>query len=225
MVVWYDQQQIWPLQTVHTQHCKLLHDIQVGGEDMQQLLNAIKEQSELKGMRVFPDANVFSAAITVFPCIAQLRIYGNFWDAEDFLKNAISAKHPLDVELAVPVELREALEFNLEKPDHEIIEHRVDFLRKWLHNVKALAKDEEGLKRSMDPCVAAAVSSKRILLFKVMLEETHFPDMQVVEELQHGASLTGQVPPTGMLPGKFSPAISTVEEVCNNARPCWPTNP
>jgi hypothetical protein len=217
MTVWHAQQQVWPQQDLDINKSKLLQDIQVGGKDLQQLMSAIKEQSELKGLHNFLDVNVISAAISDFPCTVQLKIYGIFWEAEDFVKNAISAKHPLDVELAVPTELREALQFNLERPDHEIIEYRANFLARWLHSAKALVEDEKDLKRSMDPCVAAAVSSKRILLFKAMLEMTNFPDMQVVDELQHGASLTGQVPPTGMLPGKFSPAIATVEEVCNNA--------
>jgi hypothetical protein len=217
VTVWQDLQQIWPQHALHLDTSKLLHDIQVGGSDIQQLSSNLTEQCELKGLHVFLDIHVLSATVTIFPCTVQLKIYGIFWEAEDFVQRAILAQHPLDAELAVPTELRSALQFNLEMADHEMIEFRANFLAKWLSMAKTLAEDEMALKRSMDPCVASAVSNKRILLFKAMLEETQFPDLQVVDELQQGASLTGQVPPTGMLPGKFSPAISTVEEVCDNA--------
>ena len=66
----------------------------------------------------------------------------------------------------------------------------------------------------MDPNVALAVRSKRILVFKKMLIETGFPDLGVVDELIKGASLTGEVPSTGMLPGKFTPAVASESEIC-----------
>ena len=50
-------------------------------------------------------------------------------------------------------------------------------------------------------------------MFKEMLLDTGFPDLGVVDELINGASLTGEVPATGMLPGKFTPAVATDSEV------------
>ena len=69
----------------------------------------------------------------------------------------------------------------------------------------------------MDPEVARAVACKRILVFEEMLRATNFPNMDVVNELKHGAELTGCIAETGMLPGKLSPALSTVEELHANA--------
>ena len=50
-----------------------------------------------------------------------------------------------------------------------------------------------------------------------MLNACDFPDMSVVEELKVGACLTGNIPPTNMLPGKFTPALATTTEVQDNA--------
>ena len=44
----------------------------------------------------------------------------------------------------------------------------------------------------MEPGVAKAVASKRVLLFKEMLLATQFPDHGVVDDLVLGAELTGQ---------------------------------
>ena len=59
---------------------------------------------------------------------------------------------------------------------------------------------------------------KRLLLFEEMLLETGFPDMGVVNELKHGAELVGDVPTTGILPGKVVPALSTTDELACNSR-------
>ena len=71
----------------------------------------------------------------------------------------------------------------------------------------------------MDPLVTKAVASKRILLFEEMLSATGFPNMGLVDELRLGAELVGEIPATGMLPGKLVPALSTLEEVtCKSKR-------
>ena len=57
--------------------------------------------------------------------------------------------------------------------------------------------------------VEAAVRGKRICLFEEMLKHYGYPDLGVVEELKAGASLTGDVTETGMLPFKFTPALLT----------------
>ena len=41
--------------------------------------------------------------------------------------------------------------------------------------------------------------------------------MGVADELKCGSDLTGQIPYTGMLPGKFEPALITEKELSMNA--------
>ena len=132
---------------------------------------------------------------------------------EEFLNEAMKAQHPLAAELALPHELREAILFNFNAADHEVVKHRAAFLAKWVCRAKQLSSDECSLNDRMDPKVASAVHNKRILVFKEMLIDTGFPDLGVVDELITGASLTGEVPATGMLPGKFTPAVATDAEI------------
>lgn len=170
----------------------------------------------IEKLDVCVDAGNFPSLV-VFPCTVQLRIHGAYWSEEQFLKNAVQVKHPLDVELAVPRELRDAQAFNLQNSDHEVAAHRAKFWAKWVNRAKQLAADEKALKESMEPHVSEAVAGKRILLFKEMLVSTGFPDLDVIDELRFGSDLTGQVPATGMLPGKFVPALSTVAELQKHA--------
>ena len=76
---------------------------------------------------------------------------------------------------------------------------------------RALESEENRLRKDMDSCVNKAVSGKRLSLFAEMLSFYGYPDPGVVDELVTGASLTGDVPETGMLPFKFTPAVLTVD--------------
>lgn len=63
----------------------------------------------------------------------------------------------------------------------------------------------------MDEQVDRATKDKRITLFKKLLEEYGYPGVGVVDELQFGSDLTGEVPATNMLPYKFAPSLLSTE--------------
>jgi hypothetical protein len=210
--VWFQQMQIWPLKPFDDNASKLLYEISVGADDIQQLGVKLTEQCNLKCIDVCFD-NLDLSRINVFPCAVQLKIFGVYFSEEELLSKAMRAQHPLAAELALPQELREAILFNFNAADHEVVKHRASFLAKWVSRAKELSSEECNLKKSMDPNVASAVRNKRILVFKEMLIDTGFPDLGVVDELINGASLTGEVPSTGMLPGKFTPAVATDAEI------------
>ena len=81
--------------------CMILN---VGAENIQHLCKEVHEQCGLKQLDVCVDSSEL-AAITIFPCVVQLKIFG--------------------VELAVPKELREAISFNLHAKGHEVVAQRV----------------------------------------------------------------------------------------------------
>jgi hypothetical protein len=220
VTLWHNDLQFWPHQLAIPPLSKLLHDIPVGGDDLQLLCKAVNEQCTLKKLDASIHDGDFSGVFSMlsFPCVVRLKIFGFFWNEVEFVEQAMAAKHPLDVALAIPGELRDAVEYNLKTHAHEVALHRARFLATWAKRAKELSGEERKLKESMDPEVARAVASKRILVFEEMLKSTNFPDMDVVNELKHGgAELTGNVAETCMLPGKFSPALSTVEELHANA--------
>ena len=61
------------------------------------------------------------------------------------------------------------------------------------------------------------MKGKRLALFKEMLEFYKYPDPGVLEELTDGVSLVGEVPKTGMLPFKFTPALLTIDALRKQA--------
>ena len=140
--VWLHQQQIWPQQPLTSTECKLLYEIAVGAEDIQQLCEKLMEQCKLKRIDVvFGIADL--ARVTIFPCVVQLKIFGVFFSEMQFLEKAMSAQHPLSVELALPQELRETIQFNFSAADHEVVEHRAAFLSKWVNQCRG-SQPQEG---------------------------------------------------------------------------------
>ena len=57
------------------------------------------------------------------------------------------------------------------------------------------------------------LDSKRILLFQEMLKDINYDDMNVVQELIDGATLTGEIPVTGVLDTKLKPARIDIDEL------------
>lgn len=128
---------------------------------------------------------------------------------EAFLQKAREAEHPFSVESCLPEVLHHTVEFLASTPDGEVASLRADFIRKWLDRSKAVSQQEADLRKDMDPHVNRVTKQKRILLFKQMLQSLSYPDLGVVDELVRGVDLTGEVPPTGMLPEKRVPPLLT----------------
>ena len=146
-----------------------------------------------------------------------MKLLGVFWTEEEFVEQATQARHPLCLDAAVPPQLLDALAFNVNHDEATVARARAKFISMWTQRAIQLDCQEKALKESMDASLACAVRDKRILVFEEMLRATHFPDLGVVEELRAGSDLTGNIQPTGMLPGKFEPALISEEELCANA--------
>ena len=189
---------------------------------MQQLCNNLTNQCAVKNMYISVCADELSS-LSSFPCVVNLQIFGTFWSEDEFVDEAMKADHPLDPVTAMPVELKEVLDENLHAADHVLISQRASFFAHWTKRARELSAEEARLKQQMDPEIARAVSNKRILVFREMLEAINFPDADVADELQWGSDLVGEVPTTSMLPGKFVPALATTSELHKHAERIRPS--
>ena len=84
---------------------------------------------------------------------------------------------------------------------------------------KALAPQEENLRRNMPKHVNEVTADKPLGLFRKFLEETGFPDMEVCNIMERGAALTGIEPDSPLYFKKFKPAQMTTEQLGHQA--CW----
>ena len=205
---------LWPLNHTFLDNAKVLQKFQVGGECLQTLHANIHDQCKLWNLDV--QVNLDGAGLN-FPCVTTLQLVGIPWSETEFVEQAIKAKHPLSLESAVPQQLLDATQYTVTHDDADVARMRAEFFMKWTKRAVQLDCEERMLKQSMHGDVADAVKGKRILLFEEMLRATAFPDLGVVDELRHGSDLTGDIPLTNMLPGKFEPALISETELCANA--------
>lgn len=201
---------IWPIQASILPHYKLLHTVKLGckvgaqqlSETMRQICTTFGLEIGLNGVELADTQNLPSDA-------SVLKIFGVPWEPWDFVDTAKQFLHPLAVERVLPEALKEVVRIHHTLDSVDLAKLRLKEVYKWNVLAKELQEEEEHLKSTMDPEVRNAVAGKRILLFERMLEAAEFPDKEVSNELRFGANLVGDVPVTGMLPGKFVPATMT----------------
>ena len=209
---------VWPPHCPSFQHAKLLHKIAVGSKGEAEIVKSGSSVNHRQAVfeRVVSAVNSLklNALINIDDMsddVAFLMVYGFLLEPEKFVQKALACVHPFSPEVCLPSVLRDVVAKHCSMSHHEIALSRATFVRRWTERAIALEADEARLKASMDHSVAKATTCKRILLFREILEDLCYPDVGVVDELQHGVDLTGRVPVTGMLPGKFTPALLSDE--------------
>ena len=203
---------IWPHSIDVLPHYKLLHTIKVGCEGgVQQLSDSVRHLAATFEIELKQDGFSVAGHQGLPSHATALKVFGVPWEPWDFVDTAKQFLHPLAVERVLPDVLREAVEAHQSLDQVALAKLRLREAYKWNVLAKKLQEEEMALKSDMDPEVREAVADKRILLFERMLEESEFPDKNASQELKCGADLVGDVPLTGVLPGKFVPATMTKE--------------
>ena len=220
-----DEALVWPLTFSVSKACKQLHVFQVGfkvdvkclaaapGKNKPEILERL--HAELQAWGVNLDLAVLAESF----CFKfdAVKVFGIQWEPQEFLEQACAVSHPMSPALALPCELAETVEFCARAGAVAVAKHRLEFFKFWHKRAKELQPEELALRESMDPVVEKAVKGKKLALFKEMLDYYKYPDPGVLEELIDGVSLIGEVPKTGMLPFKFTPALLTTDALRKQA--------
>ncbi|CAE6941197.1 unnamed protein product [Symbiodinium sp. CCMP2592] len=110
----------------------------------------------------------------------------------DHVAKALTLKHPVDTAVALDQDQLDAISFCMKNTEKEVVDHR----KLQLLKIKILAKkfeaDEARLHSSFDPWFEKVVAGKRLLLWKHLLEQNGFDDMQVCDFMMSGVPIVGQ---------------------------------
>ncbi|CAE7412954.1 pol, partial [Symbiodinium sp. CCMP2456] len=115
------------------------------------------------------------------------------WDPIEFIGQAGKLGHPFHQLSKSNKPLEELIEQLVHKPSM-VSSKRKSYIERWSRRAKALEPEEAKLKAGMSQHRRKILDSKRILLFKEMLEDIRYDDIGVVQELIEGATLTGDLP-------------------------------
>eukprot|EP00435_Cladocopium_sp_Y103_P007866 s4380_g2.t1 len=211
---------IWPAAHVVPLHHKLLHNVKFGGvigvENLERYKQRILE--ELKAFQVDFSWESFQNIGIKFD---EMRLFGIAWEpdqSDELLAKALEVDHPMDISNALPVELRFVVKKTAQLNPCQIARQRVEFFKCWNSRAKELEVQEAEIRKNMGPHVSLAVKGKKLALFKEMLEFYNCRDLDMVNEFVEGATLTGDVPKTTMLPFKFTPALLSAESLMSQSR-------
>ena len=125
--------------------------------------------------------------------------------------------HPKDPQSAFPLALKEALCQVLGNPPAEVAKFRFQVISAIRNKASELEQQEEQLKASMDPSTAHVLKTKRICLWKYLLETTSFSDMGVVDLVKDGIPLYGTHSKPPNFPVDWRPASLSVTELLDSA--------
>ena len=95
----------------------------------------------------------------------------------------------------------------------ELAKIRASQSRRWLARATQLQEAEKTFKESLPTHIQQSLKNKRVLLFKEMLEASHYPDKAVADDLARGFNLVGHLAlPEGWAPD-FRPATLSLEDL------------
>ncbi|CAE7464336.1 unnamed protein product [Symbiodinium sp. CCMP2592] len=129
---------------------------------------------------------------------------GWYLSMQDHVAKALTLKHPVDTAVALDQDQLDAISFCMKNTEKEVVDHR----KLQLLKIKILAKkfeaDEARLHSSFDPWFEKVVAGKRLLLWKHLLEQNGFDDMQAADLQELLSKATMDEVDLGFLEGPYT---------------------
>ncbi|CAE7493853.1 unnamed protein product [Symbiodinium natans] len=95
----------------------------------------------------------------------------------------------------------------------EVIETRAAQSRRWLQRAQELQLAEDDFKAKLPEHIRSSLRNKRILLFKEMLEASHYADKAVADDLAQGFDLVGHLDLPAGWSTDFRPAFLSLKDL------------
>jgi hypothetical protein len=145
------------------------------------------------------------------------RIVGIPWTPEEFLKQAISCKHPRNIVHGLPKELVDSIVYNVVNSDEHIASERTQTIRHWLGKAIELMELERDVKDSAPQHCKRILASKRIKLFEFLLQEAGHDDKDLCNNIVRGFDLAGDIPDSNVFRKRQKFSTLTVDDLRGNA--------
>jgi hypothetical protein len=151
-------------------------------------------------------------------CEGQLNVvYGVYFSPEEFIQKVQGIRHPFDVPLPLDEANMESIRFIFEKGPAKVASFRAERLSHYLKRAKSLQRDEMALHKSLNKDCQLVLESKRLLLFREMLDDAGVKDEYLFQDLCSGFRLVGDINASGQFTQQFKPAILGVEQLRQTA--------
>ena len=143
--------------------------------------------------------------------------YGTYFTPEEFIWKAAQLTHPFDMPLPLDSANMDAMAFILTKGPAAVAAHRAKTLSYYVGLAKKLKSEEAALHEGLNPAIKPVLASKRLLLFKEMLQDAGVDDPGLFEDVRDGFRLVGDLKPSGQFQPQWRPASLGVEQLRQTA--------
>ena len=132
---------------------------------------------------------------------------------QEFVLQARKAGHPSHMRLGIPGPLKQAIDKDARLSASELAKIRASQSRRWLARATQLQEAEKTFKESLPTHIQQSLKNKRVLLYKEMLEASHYPDKAVADDLARGFNLVGHLALREGWAPDFRPATLSLEDL------------
>ena len=181
------------------------------------LTKPAETQHHLRVLRQFTRATSGTSNTTELPQ-AQVYIVGELRDPESFLEEAKVATHPIEMQRIIPDVTLQAIFDILTKGPVGISKHRLSALQEVRTLREQLCAKEKALHDRMPNELQKVLHGKQLLLFGKLLEDSGYPDKDLVKDITKGFRLIGVTPTSHVLPSRIVAATLTAEDLASRAK-------
>jgi len=135
------------------------------------------------------------------------------WNFETFLRKATELGHPANFCKRIPADIQDALDFHASHTFAEVSEHRLRWCKTWLTRAAQLDRLEKVEAASRHPSTAG----KRILLTREILRSLNYEDVGVLDILENGSPLAGEVEAACVFQPCYRPCLTTLGQLEEDA--------
>ena len=136
----------------------------------------------------------------------------------DFVERAVAVGHPRSLAIHLSEDIENMLRENFEGEPHVIMKERAMFLNKWTNRCKELRNQEAELHERLAPHLRKVLKGKRLLVFKEILADLHYPDTSLIDDICGGFSLSGWLPKSHVFPPSLKRPTQSMEAVQKQAK-------
>ena len=152
------------------------------------------------------------------PDAEKQAIYGVFRTPEEFLEEVCKLRHPYNIPIAADMDNLDAMTKVMQLGKIGTMKYRLSQVFKYRGIAAQLEKEEAELHQRMQPDIGAVMASKRLLLFRKMMEDAGIVDDKLFEEMRDGFRLTGQLEASGQFKPRFKPAELSIDELRRSSK-------
>ena len=138
---------------------------------------------------------------------------------EQTIQATLGVKRPMDLQIPLPDLLLRAVATVLKLGPGAVAERRAMHCSRILNRVRELEADEKVLHEGLHQNVRSVLKGKRLLIWRELMVETGYPDLEIFEEVTEGIKLVGPAHASQAFPAGMTPAQQSVVQL--EAQAVW----